>query len=147
MFSLKDKIALITGAGSGIGASIAETFALAGARVFVTDRAEDAGRTVVQQVESAGGKAVFMPLDVSVEADSERAAARVLEAGRPLDILVNNAGIGHVGNILGTTGTDLERLFQVNVRGVFNMSKAFLPQMIKAGRGSIVNIASIGGIV
>jgi len=139
MFSLANKVALVTGAGSGIGAAIAEAFAKAGAHVFVTDRDEKAGRNVAGRI----GKADFFALDVSQEDQCERAAR---EVGH-VDVLVNNAGIGHVGTILQTTAADLDRLHAVNVRGVFNVSKAFLPQMLQRKSGVIVNIASIGGIV
>jgi 2-keto-3-deoxy-L-fuconate dehydrogenase len=139
MFRLDNKVALITGAGSGIGAAIAETFAQAGARVYVTDRDEKAGRSVAGRI----GKAEFLPLDVAQEEQCERVAQQVGQ----LDVLVNNAGIGHVGTILQTTGTDLDRLYAVNIRGVFSMSKAFLPGMVARKYGVIVNIASIGGIV
>lgn len=139
MFRLDNKAALITGAGSGIGAAIAETFARAGARVFVTDRDEKAGRTVAERI----GNAEFLALDVAQEDQCERVAQRVGQ----LDVLVNNAGIGHVGTMLQTTGADMDRLYAVNVRGVFNVSKAFLPKMVARKYGVIVNIASIGGIV
>ena len=139
MFNLANKVALVTGAGSGIGAAIAETFAHAGARVIVTDRDEKAGRNVAGAI----GKADFVALDVAQEDLCERVAR---EVGR-VDVLVNNAGIGHVGTILQTTAADLDRLHAVNVRGVFNVSKAFLPQMLERKSGAIVNIASIGGIV
>ena len=139
MFSLANKVALVTGAGSGIGAAIAETFAQAGAHVFVTDRDEKAGRSVADRI----GKAEFLALDVAKEDQCERVAQRVGQ----LDVLVNNAGIGHVGTILQTTGADLDRLYAVNVRGVFNVSKVFLPGMIARKYGVIINIASIGGIV
>jgi len=139
MFRLDNKAALITGAGSGIGAAIAETFARAGARVFVTDRDEKAGRTVAERI----GNAEFLALDVAQEDQCERVAQRVGQ----LDVLVNNAGIGHVGTMLQTTGADMDRLYAVNVRGVFDVSKAFLPKMVARKYGVIVNIASIGGIV
>jgi 2-keto-3-deoxy-L-fuconate dehydrogenase len=139
MFNLHNKTALVTGAGSGIGAAIAETFAGAGAKVFVTDRDEKAGRIIAERI----GKAEFLPLDVAQEDQCDRVARQV---GR-LDILVNNAGIGHVGTMLQTTGTDMDRLYAVNVRGVFNVTKAFLPGMVERKYGVIVNIASIGGIV
>jgi NAD(P)-dependent dehydrogenase (short-subunit alcohol dehydrogenase family) len=132
-------VALVTGAGSGIGAAIAETFARAGARVFVTDRDEKAGRTVAERI----GNAEFLALDVAQEDQCERAAQHVGQ----LDVLVNNAGIGHVGTMLQTTGADMDRLYAVNVRGVFNVSRAFLPRMVGRKYGVIVNIASIGGIV
>lgn len=139
MFRLDNKVALVTGAGSGIGAAIAETFAKAGARVFVTDRDEKAGRNVAGQITGAE----FLRLDVASEEECAAAAKRV----QHLDVIVNNAGIGHVGTMLQTTGADMDRLYAVNVRGVFNVTKAFLPDMVARKRGAIVNIASIGGIV
>ena len=147
MFSLSDKVALITGAGSGIGAAIAETFARAGARVFATDRDLDAARATADRIQRNGKRADALLLDVSDEAACARAVAAVQEADGRLDILVNNAGIGHVGTLVSTTGADLDRLYQVNVRGVFNVSKAFLPGMIERRRGSIVNMASVAGTV
>src|SRR5688572_12654257 len=140
MFGLNNKVALVTGAGSGIGAAIAQTFANAGAFVFVTDRDEKAGRTVAGEI---GKKAEFVALDVAEEDQCERVARHVGQ----LDVLVNNAGIGHVGTMLQTTGSDLDRLYAVNVRGVFNVTKVFLPGMVARKSGVIVNIASIGGIV
>src|SRR5829696_4785034 len=115
MFRLEGKIALVTGAGSGIGQAIAQTFAEAGAEVIVADRDQKSGEAVAKQISSTGRKATFRLLDVSSEGDCE-AAAR----GR-VDILVNNAGIGHVGTILQTSGADLYRMYQVNVKGVFNL--------------------------
>src|SRR5262245_33145920 len=118
MFSLENKIALVTGAGSGIGAAIAQVVAKAGAGVIVADIQEAAAKATSGQLPNSQALA----LDVADENAVEKAAAVV---GR-LDILVNNAGIGHVGTILQTKAEDLDRLFSVNVRGVFNMSKAFL---------------------
>ena len=147
MFTLEDKIALVTGAGSGIGAAIAETFARAKAFVYVTDRDETAGETITQHLKSEGLDAEFIPLDVTREDDCAKTAQRVHQARGRLDVLVNNAGIGHVGTLLQTTGSDLDRLYAVNVRGVFNVTKAFLPAMVERKQGVIVNVASIGGVV
>lgn len=147
MFRLDHKIALITGGGSGIGAAIAKTFAKAGAIVVVADR-DLAGATKVASELNAGGfQAVPIALDVSDAAACEEARRTVLRDFSRLDILVNNAGIGHVGTIVQTTAEDLDRLHSVNVRGVFNMSKAFIDQMLERGSGNILNLASIGGIV
>jgi NAD(P)-dependent dehydrogenase (short-subunit alcohol dehydrogenase family) len=143
MFKLDGKSALITGAGSGIGAAIAETFARAGAEVIIADRDRAAGEAVAAKISSTGARATFRTVDVSNESECD-AIAR--ETPR-LDILVNNAGIGHVGTILQTTAADLDRMYQVNVRGVFNLSKAFLPQMLERKSGCIINMASIGGVV
>jgi NAD(P)-dependent dehydrogenase (short-subunit alcohol dehydrogenase family) len=143
VFNLSSKTAVVTGAGSGIGQAIAQTLAQAGARVVVVDRDVAAGHATVDLVRTAGGTADFAALDVSCEADALALAAQV----GTIDVLVNNAGIGHVGNLLGTTATDLDRLHAVNVRGPFNLCKAFVPAMLARGRGSVVNLASIGGVV
>jgi len=147
MFSLSGKIALVTGAGSGIGASIAEVFAKAGAQVIVTDIKPDGAETTVAQIKSAGGRADSMQVDVSDELSVQRVAEKFYAAHPHLDILVNNAGIGHVGTITQTTAADLDRLHGVNVRGVFSMTKAFLPRMLERKTGNIINLASIGGVV
>src|SRR2546421_4830979 len=145
MFSLQNKIALVTGSGSGIGASIADTFAKAGAFVFVTDLDEKSGRQTAEKITAQNGRAEFVPLDVTSEENCRRVAQIVHSSKGRLDVLVNNAGIGHVGTMLQTTGADLDRLYAVNVRGVFNVTKVFLPDMLKRGSGNIINLASIGG--
>ena len=147
MFSLKNKITLVTGSGSGIGSSIAEAFAQAGAHVYVADRDAKGGNETASRIKEAKASAEFLPLDVSKEEDCERARQTVEAAFGRLDILVNNAGIGHVGTMLQTTGADLDRLYAVNVRGTFNVTKAFLPGMIERKHGVIINLASIGGVV
>ena len=147
MFSLVSRVSLVTGSGSGIGASIAETFARAGARVFVVDRDEVGGETTAARIRAAGGQAEFIRCDVTSEPSVEEVRQTVESAAGRLDILVNNAGIGHVGTILQTSGADLDRLHSVNVRGVFNLSKAFIAGMISRKYGVILNIASIGGVV
>jgi 2-keto-3-deoxy-L-fuconate dehydrogenase len=147
MFDLTDKIALVTGAGSGIGAAITERFAAAQALVVVTDRDVAAAARTVERIASNGGRATLVPLDVTDEAACAQCAETVLAQAGRLDILVNNAGIGHVGTAMQTLGDDLDRLYAVNVRGVFNVTKAFLPSMLARRAGSIINMASIGGIV
>ena len=147
MFRLDGKTALVTGAGSGIGEAIAHTLAGAGARVYVGDRDAPNGERVARAIGDAGGRAEFVALDVTDEAAIGALAARIDSAHGALDILVNNAGIGHVGTILTTNGSDMDRLYEVNVRGVFNTSKAFVPGMLARKAGAIVNIASIGGVL
>lgn len=138
MFSLKNKTAFITGAASGIGAAIAEIFAQAGANIWIADRNEADGRTTAERI---GGK--FIALDVASETDCAQIAQSV---GAP-DILANVAGIGHVGTLLNTTAADLDRLYAVNVRGVFNSCKAFAPAMLERKSGSVINMASIAGVI
>jgi NAD(P)-dependent dehydrogenase (short-subunit alcohol dehydrogenase family) len=147
VFSLLNKFALVTGAGSGIGASIAKTFAQAGAHVFVTDRDAHAGSAVTREISESGGNAEFLSLDIASEAGCEAVARGVLDSAGRLDILVNNAGIGHVGTAATTSGEDFDRIMAVNVRGVFNVTRAFLPSMLARRHGVIVNLASIGALV
>src|SRR5579859_7348461 len=147
MFDLSYKIALVTGAGSGIGAAIAETFAKAGAHVLVADIHEANGQAVAKKIKDAGGKVEFAKLNVADESECQQIVSKVLAGKGRLDILVNNAGIGHVGTLLQTTGSDLDRLYAVNVRGVFNLTKAFLPSMVERKYGVIISLASIGGVV
>ena len=144
MFDLTDKIALVTGAGSGIGAAIAEAFAAAHAQVWVTDRNEPAAAATAARI---GASATLLTLDVTDEARCDECAEAVLARSGRLDVLVNNAGVGHVGTLAQTNGEDLDRLYAVNVRGVFNVSKAFLPSMLARRAGNIINMASIGGVV
>ena len=138
MFSLRNKIALVTGAASGIGAAIAETFANAGAKVFVADHDEANGQAIAKRI---GGQ--FYKLDVARAEECSQAAQVV----GPIDVLANVAGIGHVGSLTGTTAADMERLYSVNVLGVFNCCKAFALPMLERKSGSVINMASIGGIV
>jgi 2-keto-3-deoxy-L-fuconate dehydrogenase len=147
MFSLENKVALVTGAGSGIGAAIAEVFARANAFVFVTDRDEKGGRETVARINEQKGQAEFIGLDVANEDQCQQVAQSVYRSKMRLDILVNNAGIGHVGTMMQTSGADLDRLFAINVRGVFNVTKVFLPGMLMQKSGNIINLASIGGVV
>ena len=143
IFELRGKSALVTGAGSGIGAAIAETFARAGAHVFVTDVKLATASETAGRITSAGGTATPLELDVRDEA----ACAEIARQTGPLDILVNNAGIGHVGTALTTTGADLDRLYAVNVRGMLNVTKVYLPEMVAKHKGAIVNMASVAGLV
>jgi NAD(P)-dependent dehydrogenase (short-subunit alcohol dehydrogenase family) len=144
MFSLKNKTALVTGAASGIGAAIARTLAEAGAKVFVADIDVKGGAATIADIVAKGGQAEFLTLNIAKESDSWAAAKTV---GGPLDILVNNAGVGCAGTILKTSNADFDRLIDVNVRGNFFVTKAFLPEMLARGRGSVINIASVAGIV
>jgi len=147
MFRLDGKTALVTGGGSGIGEAIARTLAAAGATTYVTDRDAANGQGVADAIRGSGGRGEFFPLDVADETACAELAATVAGRHGALDVLVNNAGIGHVGTIVTTAGSDLDRLYAVNVRGVFNVSKAFITHMLARRAGAIVNIASIGGVL
>jgi NAD(P)-dependent dehydrogenase (short-subunit alcohol dehydrogenase family) len=138
VFDLKNKTALVTGGASGIGAAIAIGFAAAGAKVWIADRDEANGKLIAKKI---GGD--FLSLDVASEED----CARVARAVGALDVLANIAGIGHVGTLLNTTSADLDKLFAVNVRGIFNCCKVFVPVMLERKSGSVINMASIAGVI
>lgn len=146
-FRLDGKIALVTGAAGGIGAAIAETFAEAGATVWLADRDLEGVEAGAARLATTGKSAVPLRLDVTSEADCEAARGRVESENGRLDVLVNNAGVGAVGTLLQASGEDLDRMYAVNVRGVFNVTKAFLPAMVERESGNIINLASIGGVV
>lgn len=147
LFRLDGKIALVTGGGSGIGAAIAQLFYYAGAQVIVVDRDEKGGMVMAQKLFPEFPERCFYLADVSSVDSVQAMAERVLSDHQKVDVLVNNAGIGHVGTTLQTEAADLDRLYAVNVRGVFNVTKAFLPGMLERKSGSVIQLASIGGVV
>jgi NAD(P)-dependent dehydrogenase (short-subunit alcohol dehydrogenase family) len=143
---LENKVALITGAASGMGASMARIFAREGAKVVVADVLEDEGKAIVAEITKANGAAIFRRLDVTSETEWKAVVdASVAEFGK-LDILVNDAGLSGsaVEDLFDTAAWDL--LMAVNARGVFLGMKFAIPIMKAAGGGSIVNISSISGI-
>jgi NAD(P)-dependent dehydrogenase (short-subunit alcohol dehydrogenase family) len=146
MFDLTNKIALVTGAASGIGEAIAHTFAKSGASVYVADINEQNGSKVAAAITKDGGIAEFLNLNVANDQDCVDAARTVYSKYDRLDILVNNAGLGHVGAIEQTTADDLDRLYSVNVRGMFSLTKAFIPKMLERKHGVIINMSSVGGV-
>jgi 2-keto-3-deoxy-L-fuconate dehydrogenase len=145
-FRLDGKVAAITGAGSGIGAAIADLFGRRGARVAVLELDADSGAAVVRRLRAAGIDAELMPCDVTDDARVAAAIAAVVVRFGTLDVLVNNAGIGHVGTLATTTEQDLDRLYAVNVKGVFLCSKHALPHLVKA-KGVVCNLASIASLI
>ena len=144
---LAGKVALITGAGSGIGRASALRFAAEGARVVVVDWKPDKGRETVAQIQSQGGEAVFVEADVSQEQDVQRMVAAAIEAYGRLDILFNNAAVQVFGTIPETSTTDWHKVLDVNLKGVYLGCKYALPQMIVQGGGCIVNMSSTLGLV
>jgi NAD(P)-dependent dehydrogenase (short-subunit alcohol dehydrogenase family) len=145
---LAGKIAVITGAGSGIGAATATLLAARGATVHLADLNADAADAVARQVRQAGGSAQAHAVDVCDPAAVEALAKAVYDADGRVDILHNNAGIGHAGNIEATTIEDWQRVIGVNLLGVAYGIQAFVPRMLAQGRpATIVNTASLLGLV
>jgi len=143
---LKDKVAIVTGAASGMGASTAKLFAAEGAKVVLADLLAAEGAEVASAIESAGGEAIFQKLDVTREADWETLVSATISAYGQIDVLINNAGVsGSHPDLLNMETWDEQ--MTVNAKGVFLGMRAVIPAMQKAGGGSIVNISSISGIV
>jgi NAD(P)-dependent dehydrogenase (short-subunit alcohol dehydrogenase family) len=143
MKRFEGKLAAVTGAGSGIGRAIAQRLASEGAEVAVMDVSADAGQETLRLIEADGGRARVLVFDVG-DTDAVRAAFARLHR---LDVLVNNAGIAHVGHLLQTQPEDFDRLYRINVRGVYHCLHAGVPLMENNGGGSIVNLASIAAKV
>ena len=140
-FGLGGRVAAITGAASGIGRAIAAEFVRAGAVVHCLDRDDAAARDAARAI---GGGAVAHHCDVA-DADSVTTVFAAIEATGPIDILVNNAGVSHIGTIEQTAPADFERLFRINVAGVYLCTRAVVHGMAARGRGVIINLASVAG--
>lgn len=143
MSDLKGKNAVITGAGSGIGQAIAIKFAERGANVLVVDRDENAAKETQQKIKQFNGESEVWLTDISSHQTIVEGINKWFKKWGHLDILVNNAGIAHVGNVEKTSEEDLDRLYSVNVKGVYNMIYACIPHMLSSGSGAILNLSSI----
>ena len=142
MFDLSHKIALVTGGGSGIGASISTLLSQQGAHVHILERDRVKGEEVALPLQQAGHHAWIHTGDVSELASVEKVMDAVNQISGRLDVLVNNAGIAHIGTVETTTPKDFDRIYSVNVKGVFHCMQAAIPYM-KAQGGGIINIASV----
>lgn len=143
MFSLKGKVAVITGGGSGIGRAISVLFAKQGALVHIIELNSDAAKETLEEIKAVNGEALAYSCDVSSQ-------AQVLDIFSQIgivDILVNNAGIAHIGKADTTSEEEFTKIFNVNVKGAYNCLYASLPVMKKNGAGVVLNMASIAALV
>ncbi len=146
-FELNDKVALVTGGGSGIGESICKTFARAGARVYVLDIDKEKAERVAAEIKAGGGKAEGLSGNVSQQGDVIQLCQGIVNKAGRLDILINNAGIAHVGTLESTSEKDLDSLYAVNIKGVYNGMFAAIPHMKEQGGGVIINMGSIASSI
>jgi 2-keto-3-deoxy-L-fuconate dehydrogenase len=143
MFQLNGKVAVVTGSGSGIGRAVALTFAKQGAEVHLFDLNKDALDNAAEEIKSANGKAVAHVCDVS----NQKQVKEMFDAIGVIDILVNSAGVSHIGTVETTSEEDFDRLYKVNIKGVYNCLKAAVALMKENKSGVILNLASIASIV
>lgn len=142
-FNLSGKTAVITGGGSGIGRSISKLFAEAGAYVFIIDLDTENAENTVKEISTSGGRAKYVSCDISKQAEVKAAFDAIIDQEKQVHILVNNAGIAHVGNLEKTSEEDLDRLYAVNIKGIYNCSSNAVVHMKEAGGGCILNMASV----
>ncbi|HEX6276900.1 MAG TPA: glucose 1-dehydrogenase [Polyangiaceae bacterium] len=145
--SVRGKVGVVTGGASGIGEATARLFAAEGAIVHVLDLDGSGAGRVAEAIEAAGGRAFAHEVDVADEACVKRAFDAVNQRSGRLDALVNSAGIAHVGTLLSTEESDLDRLYRVNVKGTYLACRAAVPLMLENGGGSIVNLGSIVSLI
>jgi NAD(P)-dependent dehydrogenase (short-subunit alcohol dehydrogenase family) len=146
-YAFANKVAIVTGATSGIGRDTAIAFAREGAKVVVAGRRESEGGAVVEEIKKAGGEAIFVRTDVSLETDAKNLVDQAVSSFGRLDFAFNNAGIfADTGPITTATDELFEKTFGINVRGVMNCMKYQIPAMLQTGGGSIVNNASSLGL-
>ncbi|MFC3075927.1 SDR family NAD(P)-dependent oxidoreductase [Shinella pollutisoli] len=146
MKRFEDKVAVVTGAGGGIGSAIARRLSAEGALVVVTDVKAEAAAEAVARIEGEGGRARAIAADIARKEDCFDLVERAFALEGRIDVLVNNAGINHRGNLLSLSDEDWATSFAVNLDSMFHLCRAVLPHMIAAGGGAIVNTASQWGL-
>jgi NAD(P)-dependent dehydrogenase (short-subunit alcohol dehydrogenase family) len=140
---LKDKVAIVTGGGSGIGRAICNKLTDHGAHVAILEINPGNAKETVDEINTLGGSAQAIQCDISENVAVRIAVNEILAQHSRIDILVNNAGIAHIGNVESTTPDDLDKIYNVNVKGVYNCMNAVVPAMVEQNGGSIVNLASV----
>ncbi|MDI9567402.1 MAG: SDR family NAD(P)-dependent oxidoreductase [Bacillota bacterium] len=149
---LQGKVAMITGGGSGIGRAIAKLFAREGAAVAIMELVPERAREVCEEIEAEGGKAIWFAGDVTSSSDIDRVVTGIVDTFGKIDILINNAGImapasGPKASIFECSEEDWKKMIDVNLNSVFLVSKRVFPEMVKNGKGKVVNMSSMYGIV
>lgn len=139
---LQDKVAIVTGANSGIGEAIAMLFAEEGAKVVVCARKAESGHATVEKIKTRGHEAILAVGDVSIGEDINAMVDLTVKTWGKIDVVVNNAGMALVKNVLETSSEEWDRVMNTNVKSIFYMAKAVIPHMQRNGGGSIVNVAS-----
>ncbi len=147
MSELENKIAIVTGGGSGIGKATAEALAAKGATVYILDVQPEQGQETETIIKNNGHQSRFLAADVTNHQETQSVIEQIFSDSGRLDILVNNAGIAHIGTIETTSETDFDKVYQVNVKGMYNCMHACIPYMKKSGGGVIINMASIAASV
>ena len=147
LFSLSEKTAIVTGGASGIGESISKVFAEAGARVFVIDVNEEKGSSVVRKLNESGGNSSFLKCNIVKQGEVIKTFDEIYKETGSIDILVNNAGVAFVGNIENTSEEDLDRLYEVNIKGAYNCALSAIRKMKERKSGCILNLVSAAASV
>lgn len=145
-FDLANRTAVITGGGSGIGRAMCNVFAKQGATVYILDVDETGATETAKEINNNGGAAQFIFCNVADEASVNTAIANIVSKRKTIEIVINNAGIAHVGNVETTASTDMDRLFAVNVKGMYHVIRGAIPFMKEKG-GVVLNMASIASSV
>lgn len=147
LFDLSGKVAVITGASSGLGADAARAYAAQGADVALLARRKEKLDAVAKEIETTGRKTIAVPCDVSKESDVKSAVEQVLQKFGKIDILLNNAGVAQGGSVESLTADQWDRSMDINVKGIYLACKYVVPGMKKRGYGRIVNIASVNAVL